>query len=116
MTNFEKALAEFCWDVQQIIDGKTSGDNRWFNQRTGLCNSFSAWLDVHGCTTPLLDHYDRLLSDLFLDIYGSATFPFNEGGDAAYLAERLLHYENPKRLAFVREWAAKHNPDNGDEK
>lgn len=78
-----KELAEFCYAVKQVIEGKV---NRapWFCDRVGLCSNKQHFGGKH----------------LWLYSQFKEEYPFG------YTTQNL--YKDPVRLAFINYWAQKH--------
>jgi len=111
MTEFELELARFCKAVQAALASETRPE--WFLPTHGLCENFYSWIGGYGAhTSEALAAQDKL-QELFLTEYASKLFPFELGGDRearwwSYScdASANLLYLNPRRLAFINQWAA----------
>lgn len=111
MTEFEIELARFCKDLQAALASETRPD--WFLPTHGLCENIYSWIGGYGAhTSEALAAQDKL-QELFLAEYASKTYPFelgltNEARWYSYSAsaDSGTVYDNPRRLAFINQWAA----------
>lgn len=110
MTEFELELARFCKDLQAVLASETCPD--WFDRDCGLCENIYQWAggghDHHEGKSLQIALFDHFVSE-----FGSGQFPFEPGEDheARWRSynedasnDRL--YSNPRRLAFINQWAA----------
>ena len=111
MTEFELELARFCKALQAVLASETRPD--WFDPYSGLCENIYSWIGGYGAHTSEARAALDKLQELFLTEYASKLFPFELGEDRE--ARRWSYscdasndrlYLNPRRLAFINQWAA----------
>ena len=110
MTEFDIELARFCKDLQAALTKGTRPD--WFDPSSGLCENIYQWAGG-GHNHHEGQNLQIALFALFTDRFGNAASPFELGSSrkdcwASYNndASHGLLYTNPRRLAFINEWAA----------
>lgn len=111
MTEFEIELARFCKDLQAALASKDKPE--WLKPDYGLCENLYSWAGGYGAHTSEAIALQDMLQELFVDEYGSLRYPFELGKTTEDRRYSYVHavntgavYSNPRRLAFINQWAA----------
>lgn len=96
-------LKEFCNEMLDWVDDGCPQEDLMHCEIIGLCHHYEEFLRRRGKAFAIVGRELEKLRDLFDELYGSRSSPFNQGG--VYYSTEVHKYENKERRAFLREYA-----------
>ena len=106
MSEYDGLINEFCWDYLEFIRKGRSPNDQRFHQEDGLCQNAICWYSQKFHTYGS-GHMREAMGNIFLEEFGSRSYPFNKGGAD-------FHDEDPttnhKRIAWCKQRAVMHKP------